>query len=79
MMPPATLSSSSEVIASPLMVAKSVMAVSLGYARHGAVALAGHYLFRPDPFVSQITQLARRLGGDSRLLETLPKSINGSN
>jgi hypothetical protein len=30
MMPPATLSSSSEVIASPLMVAKSVMAVSFG-------------------------------------------------
>jgi hypothetical protein len=56
MIPPATRSSSSEVIASPLTVAKSVMAVSFGEARHDAFALSGNYLLRPDLYVSQITQ-----------------------
>ena len=61
-MPPAKRSSSSEVIASPLTVAKSVVAVSFGQARHDDCAERTFCLLRPDLFVSQITQSWRGLG-----------------
>jgi hypothetical protein len=75
MMPPATLSSSSEVIASPLMVAKSVTAVSFGL--HDAFALAGHYLFRPDLFEGQVTQSSqvRRVPFEGLLNELCRRAI----